>query len=45
VFIVDGGAFAVAGPRVMDGIEILAELFDPAAFDGMAPPDTWVHAG
>ena len=44
VFIVDGGAFVLAGPRVIDGIEILAELFDPAAFDGMAPPATWVHA-
>ena len=33
------------GPRIIDGIEILAELFDPAAFDGMAPPATWVHAG
>ena len=28
---------------MIDGIEILAELFDPAAFDGMAPPDTWVR--
>jgi iron complex transport system substrate-binding protein len=45
VHVVDGGAFATAGPRVIDGIEILAELFDPAAFDGMAPPDTWVRAG
>ena len=34
------GAFARPGPRVIDGIEVLAELFDPAAFDGMAPPDT-----
>lgn len=44
VHVVDGGAFATAGPRVIDGIEILAELLDPAAFDGMAPPDTWVRA-
>jgi iron complex transport system substrate-binding protein len=44
VHVVDGGAFATAGPRVIDGIEILAELFDPAAFDGMAPPDTWVRS-
>jgi iron complex transport system substrate-binding protein len=43
VHVVDGGAFATAGPRVIDGIEILAELFDPGAFDGMAPPDTWVR--
>jgi hypothetical protein len=28
---------------VIDGIEVLAELVDPAAFDGMSPPDTWVR--
>jgi iron complex transport system substrate-binding protein len=44
VFVVDGGAFALAGPRVIDGIEILAELIDPVAFDGMSPPATWVRA-
>jgi iron complex transport system substrate-binding protein len=43
VHVVDGAAFATAGPRVIDGIEILAELLDPAAFDGLAPPDTWVR--
>ena len=31
------------GPRVIDGIEILAELIDPAAFDGMSPPATWAR--
>jgi iron complex transport system substrate-binding protein len=41
-FLVDGGAFVLAGPRVVDGIEILAELIDPAAFDGMSPPATWI---
>ena len=42
VFAVDGsGLFSRPGPRVVDGIEVLAELFDPAAFDGMSPPDTW----
>jgi iron complex transport system substrate-binding protein len=45
VFVVDGGAFVLAGPRVLDGIEILAELIDPAAFDGMSPPATWARAG
>ncbi|MDQ1323323.1 MAG: iron complex transport system substrate-binding protein [Chloroflexota bacterium] len=44
VFIVDGGPFVLAGPRVIDGIEILAELFDPVAFDGMSPPATWARA-
>jgi iron complex transport system substrate-binding protein len=44
VFIVDGGAFVLPGPRVIDGIEILAELIDPVAFDGMSPPATWARA-
>ena len=44
VFVVDGGAFALPGPRVIDGIEILAELLDPVAFDGMSPPATWARA-
>ena len=44
VFAVDGPAcFDHPGPRVIDGIEVLAELIDPAAFDGMAPPDTWAQ--
>jgi iron complex transport system substrate-binding protein len=44
VFAVDGPAcFDHPGPRVIDGIEVLAELIDPAAFDGMAPPDTWAR--
>ena len=44
VFAVDGsGLFSRPGPRVIDGIEVLAELFDPAAFDGMSPPDTWAR--
>jgi iron complex transport system substrate-binding protein len=39
---VDGSAyFSRPGPRVIDGIELLAELFDPAAFDGIAPSDAW----
>jgi iron complex transport system substrate-binding protein len=44
VFAVDGsGLFSRPGPRVVDGVEVLAELFDPAAFDGMSPPDTWAR--
>jgi iron complex transport system substrate-binding protein len=42
-FVVDGPCFTLAGPGVIDGIEILAELIDPAAFDGMAPPATWAR--
>jgi iron complex transport system substrate-binding protein len=46
VFAVDGsGLFSRPGPRVVDGIEVLAELIDPAAFDGMSPPDTWARIG
>ena len=44
VFAVDGPCFTLAGPRVLDGIEMLAELIDPAAFDGMSPPGTWARA-
>ncbi len=43
VFVVDGGCFVLAGPGVIDGIEVLAELIDPAAFDGMSPPATWTR--
>ena len=32
------------GPRVVDGMEILAELIDPAAFVGIAPPASWARA-
>lgn len=46
VFAVDGSAyFSRPGPRVVDGIEILAELIDPAAFDGMSPPQSWERVG
>jgi iron complex transport system substrate-binding protein len=44
VFVVDGALFARSGPRVVDGIEALAELIDPAAFGGMAPPASWARA-
>ena len=46
VYAVDGSAyFWRPGPRVIDGIEVLAELVDPAAFDGMSPPASWVCVG
>jgi iron complex transport system substrate-binding protein len=46
VFAADGSAhFSRPGPRVVDGIEVLAELFDPLAFDGMSPPDSWARVG
>jgi iron complex transport system substrate-binding protein len=41
-FAVDGrGLFERPGPRVIDGIEVLTELIDPVAFDGMSPPGSW----
>jgi iron complex transport system substrate-binding protein len=46
VFAVDGSAyFSRPGPRVIDGIEVLAELIDPAAFDGMSPAGSWARVG
>jgi iron complex transport system substrate-binding protein len=46
LFAVDGSAyFSRPGPRVIDGIEVLAEIIDPAAFDGIAPADSWARLG
>jgi iron complex transport system substrate-binding protein len=44
VVVVDAGLFARPGPRVVDGIETLAELVDPLAFAGVAPPASWARA-
>jgi iron complex transport system substrate-binding protein len=42
VFALDGSAyFSRPGPRVVDGIELLAEIFDPQAFVDVAPPGSW----
>ena len=42
VFAVDGSAyFSRPGPRVFDGIELLAEIFDPDTFVETAPPGSW----
>ena len=42
VFALDGSAyFSRPGPRVVDGIELLAEIFDPDAFVDLAPPGSW----
>ena len=46
VFALDAAAyFSNPGPRVIDGIELLAELFDPAGFVDVAPPGGWVPVG
>ena len=42
----DGSSyFSRPGPRVVDGIEMLAEIFDPEAFRGLSPPDGWTPVG
>jgi len=42
VFVVDGSAyFSRPGPRVVDGIAMLAEIFDPDAFVETSPPGSW----
>jgi len=42
VFAVDGSAyFSRPGPRVIDGIELLAEIMDPDAFLDLAPAGGW----
>jgi iron complex transport system substrate-binding protein len=42
LFALDGSAyFSRPGPRVIDGIELLAEVFDPDGFVDIAPFDSW----
>jgi len=42
VFAVDGSSyFSRPGPRVIDGIELLAEVMDPEGFVDIAPPGSW----
>jgi iron complex transport system substrate-binding protein len=42
VFVVDGSAyFSRPGPRVVDGIGMLCEIFDPDAFVETSPPGAW----
>jgi iron complex transport system substrate-binding protein len=46
VFALDGSAyFSRPGPRVIDGIELLAEIFDPEAFVDIAPFRSWTPVG
>ena len=42
----DGSSyFSRPGPRVVDGIEMLAEIFDPEAFRDLSQPDGWAPIG
>ena len=44
VSLVDGSAyFSRPGPRVIDGVELLAELFDPEGLAGSAPGRSWIR--
>jgi iron complex transport system substrate-binding protein len=46
VFLIDGPPyFARPGPRVIDGIELLAELLDPDGFVDASPPGSWTPLG
>jgi iron complex transport system substrate-binding protein len=46
VFALDGSAyFSRPGPRVIDGIELMAEIFDPDAFVDVAPFGSWTPVG
>lgn len=46
LFAVDGGGlFARPSPRVIDGISLLAELFDPEAFADTEPSEAWIPLG
>lgn len=46
VFALDGSSyFSRPGPRVIDGIELLAEIFDPDAFVDIAPHGSWTPVG
>lgn len=46
IFAVDGGGlFSRPSPRVIDGIAVLAEFFDPEAFAGSGPSDAWIPLG
>ena len=40
VYLIDHVYFSVPGPRVITGLEILAQLTHPAVFEGLIPPDT-----
>jgi len=46
LFALDGsGYFSRPGPRVIDGIALMAELFDPEGFVDVAPPTAWIPVG
>lgn len=43
VYALDGSAyFSRPGPRIIDGVALLAELFDPGLFEEHVPADAWL---
>ena len=42
VFFVEPVYFCRPGPRVVDGVAMLAEIFDPEGFVDTSPPDSWM---
>jgi iron complex transport system substrate-binding protein len=46
IIALDGSSYySRPGPRVIDGIELLAEVMDPEGFRDIAPPDGWSPVG
>jgi iron complex transport system substrate-binding protein len=45
VFFVEPVYFNRPGPRVVDGVGMLAEIFDPEGFVDTSPPDSWTVLG
>jgi len=46
VYLVDGpGLFTRPSPRMIDGIELLAELLDGEAFPDLTPAGSWMSLG
>ena len=44
LFVVDGGAyFSRSGPRLLDGLELMAEILHPELFRGLVPQDAAVR--
>ncbi|HEX7495281.1 MAG TPA: ABC transporter substrate-binding protein [Candidatus Limnocylindrales bacterium] len=41
VFVVEPVYFCRSGPRVVDGVGMLAEIFDPEGFVDTSPPSSW----
>ncbi len=46
IIALDGSSYySRPGPRIIDGIELLAEVMDPEGFRDIAPPDGWSPVG